>query len=108
MHPMNREVREQIHDAYRQMSDAAHYRPAAPSDGHGNITVPDEDLDLEAECAKYARDWWREEDEQKFTIGCPDFSLRKTLIFCIEAATGLHTGLRADTEPSRTRAQEPG
>jgi len=35
------------------MAARAHYRPAAPSDGFGGITVPLEDLKTEAE----AREW---------------------------------------------------
>jgi hypothetical protein len=47
-------IRAQIADAYRRMSEQARYPPAAPSDGVENITVPSEDLDLEAEAADYA------------------------------------------------------
>lgn len=45
-------VHEQIRNAYRRMAAEAHYRPTAPSDGMGSITVP---LDLQAEATAYAK-----------------------------------------------------
>ncbi len=77
---------DQIADAYRAMARRARYRPAAPSDGLGNITVPDEQLDLEGECDAYTRHWYREEEAQAFRIGCCDFSARPALIYTVEAA----------------------
>lgn len=82
-------ILDQTSDAYRQMATDAHYRPAAPSDGHGNITVPIEDLDLDKEAMRYAHRWWTEEDQQDYRIGCPDFSDRPALIFTIEAARAI-------------------
>jgi hypothetical protein len=41
----DRKIFEQIAVAYRLMSERGHYRPAAPSDGFGNITVPLRQLD---------------------------------------------------------------
>ncbi len=77
---------EQIETAYRRMAEEVQYRPAAPSDGLGNITVPLEDLDLDAEARAYATDWWQQEDECVFVIGCPDYTLRLAMIYLIEAA----------------------
>lgn len=48
-------VQEQIGRAYRQM--VRFYRPAASSDGFGNVTVPVRELDLAAECSGYAATW---------------------------------------------------
>jgi hypothetical protein len=56
---MNESTR-QIAAAYRRMAAEARYRPAAPSDGLGGITVPVEQLGLDAEAIRYARNWWAE------------------------------------------------
>jgi hypothetical protein len=64
----------------------AKYRPAAPSDGFGNITVPIQELDIDAEAAEYAENWWAEEDELMFAVGCCNFSTRPATIYAIEAA----------------------
>ena len=82
----------QIEDAYREMARRAQYRPAAPSDGYGNITVPIEDLDLDAEARAYAQLWNDEEDEQVFRLGCCDFTLRPAVIFAVEAVRLLNCG----------------
>lgn len=75
---------EQAEAAYCRMAHEAHYRPAAPSDGFGNIIGPLGDLSAEART--YARRWREEEDARNYPIGCPDFHDRETLIFIIEAA----------------------
>ena len=80
---------QQIEDAYRRMADQGRYRPAAPSDGMGNITVPLEDLDLDAEAKEYARRWTEEENKGLFYVGVCNFSTRPSTIFAIEAARNL-------------------
>jgi hypothetical protein len=77
---------DQTRAAYRRMAREARYRPAAPSDGFGNITEPLESLDLDAEATLYARSWREQEDAQVYRLGCPDFADRETLIFIVEAA----------------------
>lgn len=89
-------VIEQIKAAYRAMSQRAHYRPAAPSDGMGNITVPAEQLNLEKEAEAYAKRWWADEDKFSFFIGCGDGQTRKALIFTVEAARNLCLGRSGD------------
>ena len=44
--PMSPPVLDQLHSTYEHM--ATFYRPAAPSDGFGHISVPIEKLDLDA------------------------------------------------------------
>jgi hypothetical protein len=88
---MNESTR-QIAAAYRRMAAEARYRPAAPSDGLGGITVPVEQLDLDAEAIRYARNWWAEEDERRFWIGCCHWPTRPATIFAIEAARLLCAG----------------
>lgn len=83
----------QIRDAYRRMAIIGRYRPMAPSDGFGNITVPDDELDLEAEAAGYARQWWDDEDAAAFRIGCCDFESRIATVFAVEAARQMCGGM---------------
>ena len=84
--PLPLEVARQIDTAYRRMAREAKYRPAAPSDGLGNITVPDSELDLEAECRDYATGWWEGENSLQFGIGCCNFGTRPAVIYVVEAA----------------------
>lgn len=77
---------EQIADTYRRMANEALYRPAAPDDGLGNITVPLESLDLNVEADAYARRWWAQEDECEFRVGCCNYPTRAATIFAVEAA----------------------
>ncbi len=83
---MTRAVSGQIAAAYGRMAAKACYRPAAPSDGFGNITVPEAELDLAAEKRDYAAAWWAEEDSLSYWIGCADFRHRKAMILAVEAA----------------------
>lgn len=76
----------QISAAYRAMAAEARYRPAAPGDGMGSISVPEAELDIERECADYTRYWWREEDTGDFRIGSCDHSTRTATIYTVEAA----------------------
>jgi hypothetical protein len=89
MSTLTYEVAEQLDRAYRRMAAEARYRPAAPSDGLGHITVPAAELDLDAECEDYARGWWAEEDSLRFHIGCANFSTREATVYLIEAARAL-------------------
>jgi len=91
---MTREIHEQLTDAYKRMASEARYRPAAPSDGLGNSTMPIEELDLEAEASKFAHGWWVQEDERLgvFAIGVPTYSLRPAMVFTIEAARAMCGG----------------
>lgn len=99
MKQLHRPAAEQLVDAYVRMADEAKYRPAAPSDGMGNITVPEESLDLDAEAIKYAHGWWDSENEMSYWIGCPSFPDRAALVFIVEAARnlcGVERGVAAD------------
>lgn len=80
-------MKKQLDHTYRQM--AGFYRPAAPSDGFGNITVPAGELDLDAECASYAESWQSEEKTGRFGIGCPSFEDRPAMVYVIEAARNI-------------------
>lgn len=83
---ITRNIADQIGEAYERMATEARYRPSAPSDGFGNITMPIDELDLEAEQINYALRWWQEEDDHTFSIGCCNYPTRPATIFAIEAA----------------------
>ena len=83
---LNEQVERQIFEAYWRMGAKAHYRPAAPSDGFGGITVPLEDLNIQREARAYAQRWWHEESETTFTIGHADFQARRAMIYAVEVA----------------------
>jgi hypothetical protein len=59
------DTRRQIARVYRIM-DNLRYRPAAPSDGLGNIACPVDELDIDSEIAQYAGDWWSQEEECRY------------------------------------------
>jgi hypothetical protein len=76
---------EAFEDAYRQMA-AIGYRPAAPSDGIGGITVPLRELDLDAEATKYARRFLAEENDRQFWVGCSKGGTQRAFVWAVEAA----------------------
>lgn len=83
---MKRPSYEQVVRTYERLAREAKYRPTAPGDGLGNITVPVAELDLPAEAAAYAVGWGRDEQSMDFFLGCPSFDDRPALIFIVEAA----------------------
>lgn len=88
--------RQTMHTYARMVTDAG-YRPAAPSDGMGNITAPCEQLDLATEADAYATAWHADEDSLTYSIGCPDYEDRPALILAVEAARQLCGGDRASS-----------
>src|SRR5437660_1040871 len=86
-------VFEQIKKTYRLMADKARYRPAAPSDGCGNIAVAEQELNLEDEVSRYANSWWKEEDNYSYWIGCCNFETRPATILAVEAARQMCGGM---------------
>lgn len=89
---MGPEIFEQIRSAYKDMAQQAKYRPAAPSDGLGHITVPVAELNIEREAAAYAKQWWKQEDDCSYSLGCCDFRTRRAAIFATEAAHLMNGG----------------
>jgi hypothetical protein len=81
--------RERIREAYLLMAKAG-YRPGAPSDGFGNISLNRAQLldhaRLEREADFYADSFRREENEARFWIGCADFKRTQALVYAIEAS----------------------
>ena len=91
--PQTKIERERIIDAYLQMARDARYRPAAPSDGFGGITISNDELSdparLATEAETYARRFIAEEDTLSFWIGCSNYSTNRAFVFTIEAARSL-------------------
>jgi hypothetical protein len=77
---------EQVVEAYLLMAERARYRPAAPSDGFGHITVPLAELDIDEEAREYAQRFWDQEDDKWWFIGCANFAQRKAMVYLVEAA----------------------
>lgn len=84
-------AQDRISRAYRAMA-AAGYRPAAPSDGLGNITVPLEQMNLDAECISYAERWKTEEDTDHFYTGCTDGTSLVAAVWALEALRLMNAG----------------
>ena len=82
-------AKRQVEEAYKTMAERARYRPHAPSDGFGNITVPERKLDLPAEIQSYLEEWEKEEDDGSFHLGTVSGDGRKALIFTVEAGTAI-------------------
>ena len=70
------------------MADA-NYRPAAPCDGMGNITLTPDQYDdrgrLYREAVEYALTFSQEDDKREFRIGCSNFSTNRAFVLAIEA-----------------------
>jgi len=86
MRGLSRDIEQQITNVYRRMALEGRYRPAAPSDGMGNITVPLEELDLDAEAKQYAAQWWEQEESDTFFLGCANYPDRPVMVLALEAA----------------------
>ena len=76
--------------AYLMMADAK-YRPAAPSDGCGNIQLTSNQYAakncLYLEAVTYAMKFASVEDgDMNFHIGCSNYNTNRAFVFCIEAA----------------------
>lgn len=85
-----------IMEAYLRMAAQARYRPAAPGDGFGFISLTTEELAdqrrLQAEAAQYAERFMQEEDELAFRIGSSNYKTNRVLVLTIEAARVLCGG----------------
>src|SRR5215471_17903091 len=72
-------------DAYRQMAERVSYRPGAPSDGFGHVTVPTPELEVSIEAREYCQHFLQEEDEDRYWVGNPDFRANRAFIWTLEA-----------------------
>jgi hypothetical protein len=77
-------------EVYLAMVKHAGYRPTAPSDGFGGITLSEEQMRdsavIEAEARRYAADFVKQDDDMDYQVGCPDFTFNKAFCLAIEAA----------------------
>ncbi len=78
-------------EAYRGMASLG-YRPAAPSDGFGGITVPKRELEVDIEGREYGQRFLREEDEGLYLAGCTDFRSLRAAIWALEAFRLMNAG----------------
>jgi len=82
---LSSESAEEIKSAYRKMAEVG-YRPMAPSDGFGNVTVPEDELNLEKEAEVFVEHWWKQEETGNFDVGKCCFETRRISIYAIAAA----------------------
>ena len=82
------------------MAQRSKYRPAAPSDGFGNIQMSAEDLRdpeiLDREATKYALRFLAEDDRMEYAMGCPHGDFNKAFFYAIEVARLLCGGVGAE------------
>lgn len=87
---------ERICEAYLEMAGKLKYRPAAPGDGMGSISLSEEQLAdgerLAEEASRYAREFIAEENTLNFRIGVADWHTNRALVYTIEAARLLCAG----------------
>jgi hypothetical protein len=90
--------------AYMMMARAG-YRPAAPSDGCGNIQLTKDECDdrerLYLEAVQYAVAFNREEDTDVFHIGCSNWETNRAFVLSIEAARLSASGSDGDVYAGR-------
>jgi uncharacterized protein YozE (UPF0346 family) len=90
-----------IAQAYVAMARQAKYRPAAPGDGFGGISLTTAELAdpvlLNAEAQRYAERFIEEEDSHSnnFRIGISNYTTNRALVYAIEAARLLCGGADA-------------
>jgi len=83
-------------EAYLLMAKEARYRPQAPGDGMGHISLTEKQLAdperLQREATAYALKFNKKENERAFWIGCSDFCTNRAFIWTIEAGRALAGG----------------
>jgi hypothetical protein len=83
-------------EAYLMMAKEARYRPQAPGDGMGHVSLTRKQLNdperLQREATAYALKFNEEENSLAFWIGCSDFCTNRAFIRTIEAARALAGG----------------
>jgi hypothetical protein len=75
---------DEIGAAYRAMA-AAGYRPAAPSNGFGNIVIPLAETDIDQEMRSYAERFVEEEDSDRYWAGCTHGEFLRAAVWTLEA-----------------------
>jgi hypothetical protein len=83
---------EQFAKGYKILAELG-YRPAAPSDGFGNITVPVAELDLEVEARAYAQAFEAMDQAMVWEAGCTDARLAAGAVLVLEAFRLMNGGM---------------
>jgi len=78
------------------MANLAWYRPQAPGDGCGSVSLTDDELRdpqrLENEATEYAARFCKADDDRQHRVGCSNFATNRGLVYIIEAARALCGG----------------
>src|SRR6266511_402736 len=82
---------ERFAEGYRMMAELG-YRPAAPSDGLGGITVPDAELEVNIEAREYAQRFLREEESGSYFAGYTDYRSNRAAVLALEAFRLMNAG----------------
>jgi hypothetical protein len=84
---------ERFAEAYVEMAKQARYRPAAPGDGLGHVSLSAEELRdperLLREAKEYAVRFLEADDAHKHSIGVSNYTTNRALVYVIEAARSL-------------------
>lgn len=105
---------ERITEAYQMMAELG-YRPGAPSDGFGGITVPNAELEVDVEAREYAQRFLAEEESDSYLAGCTDYTFNRAAVLALETFRLMNAGRFWGLEEngpelvaalSRTAAQE--
>ena len=93
---MSKERFNRFVEAYEMMAREGRYRPAAPGDGVGGISLAATELAdperLHREAQKYAQDFYAADNKMEHHTGCSNFSTNRAFVFVIEAARLLCSG----------------
>ena len=91
---------ERFAEAYLEMAKRARYRPAAPGDGFGNVSLSTEDLRdterLMREAKEYAVRFLEADDAGIHRLGVSNYSTNRALVYVVEAARALCGGSQDD------------
>jgi hypothetical protein len=82
---------EQFAKGYRMLAELG-YRPAAPSDGFGNVTVAEAEMDLEREARAYAEAFAAEDDAMVWDAGCTHWEFAPCAVLALEAFRLMNAG----------------
>jgi hypothetical protein len=82
---------QRLAQAYALMASLG-YRPGAPSDGHGNITVPTAELETSIEAREYAQRFVAEENTNHYWAGCTDYRFNRAAVMALEAFRLMNSG----------------
>lgn len=84
---------ERFTEAYIEMAKRAKYRPVAPGDGLGNVSLSAEEARdpdrLMREAKEYAARFLAADDAHQHSVGVSNYATNRALVYVIEAARSL-------------------